>query len=149
MQAYSQDLRERVLWALERGEGPTEIARRLEVSRLWVYQVKKRWAESGERGSHKVGGHRVSRVAAQEEQIRQWIDQKPDLTLAELGERLRQEKGIELKPPALWHQLNKWGLSVKKNAARQRARARGRSAGAGTMASRSRSLGKRPTGLSG
>ena len=28
MQAYSQDLRERVLRALERGDGPVEIARR-------------------------------------------------------------------------------------------------------------------------
>lgn len=42
MQAYSQDLRERVLWAIERGEGPTEIARRYEVGRMWVYQVAKR-----------------------------------------------------------------------------------------------------------
>jgi transposase len=33
MQAYSQDLRERVLRALDRGDRPTEIARRFEVSR--------------------------------------------------------------------------------------------------------------------
>jgi transposase len=44
-------------------------------------------------------------------------------------ERLRQEKGIELKIPALWHQLNKWGLSFKKNSARQRAGARRRALG--------------------
>ena len=31
MQSYSQDLRDRVLWALDRGERPTAIARRLEV----------------------------------------------------------------------------------------------------------------------
>jgi len=37
MQSYSQDLRERVLWALGRGERPTAIGRRLEVSRVWVY----------------------------------------------------------------------------------------------------------------
>ena len=34
MQSYSQDLRERVLRALDRGERPTEIARRFEVSRV-------------------------------------------------------------------------------------------------------------------
>ena len=39
MQAYSQDLRERVLRALARGDRPTEIARRFEVSRVWVYQT--------------------------------------------------------------------------------------------------------------
>src|SRR5579863_8431578 len=36
MQSYSQDLRDRVLWALDRGERPAAIARRLEVSRVWV-----------------------------------------------------------------------------------------------------------------
>jgi transposase len=61
MQAYSQDLRDRVLRALERGEGPTEIARRFEVSRIWVYQVRDRWQKTGERCSLPIGGHRRSR----------------------------------------------------------------------------------------
>jgi len=39
MQSYSQDLRERVLRALARGEGSSAIARRYEVSRFSVYQV--------------------------------------------------------------------------------------------------------------
>jgi len=149
MQAYSQDLRERVLRALERGEGPTAIAERFEVSRIWIYQVKKRLEQSGQRGSLRIGGHRVSRVAAVEKQIRAWIHEKPDLTLAEICERLQSEKGIELKAPALWHQLNKWGLSFKKNAARQRARTRGRAAGAQSVAWRSTRPGKRQAGLPG
>ncbi len=49
MKAYSQDLRERVLRAIERGERPTDIALRYEVSRMWVYQVGKRFQASGER----------------------------------------------------------------------------------------------------
>ena len=114
MQAYSQDLRDRVLGALERGESPTAIAERFEVSRVWVYQVKKRLEQSGLRMSLPIGGHRVSRVAALEEQVRGWIAQEPDLTLAELCQRLQSENGIHLKAPALWHQLNKWGLSNKK-----------------------------------
>ncbi len=46
MQAYSQDLRERVLRALDRGERPTEMARRFEVSRVWVYQGRAGSADS-------------------------------------------------------------------------------------------------------
>jgi hypothetical protein len=34
MRAYSQDLRDRILHALARGDRPTEIARRFEVSRV-------------------------------------------------------------------------------------------------------------------
>jgi len=125
MDAYSQDLRDRVLRGLERGERPTDIAKRLEVSRVWVYQVQNRLQRSGERSSLPMGGHRKSRVADLEETIRGWIKDQPDLTLAEMCERLAK-KGIAIKGPALWHQLDKWNLSFKKNPARQRARARRR-----------------------
>jgi len=70
MQSYSQDLRDRVLWALERGERPTAIARRLEVSRVWVYQVRGREQKTGQRSSLPIGGHRRSRIAAMEPVLR-------------------------------------------------------------------------------
>ncbi len=129
MQSYSQDLRDRVLWALDRGEGPTAIARRLEVSRVWVYQVRRRVQKTGERSSFRIGGHRRSQVAEQESVLRAWIEHEPGLSLAELCERLPGQ-GVAIKVGALWHQLNQWHLTFKKNPARQRARARGRAAGA-------------------
>jgi len=129
MQSYSQDLRDRVLWALARGERPTAIARRLEVSRVWGYKVQGREQRTGQRTSFQIGGHRRSRIAELEPVLRAWIEQEPGLSLAELCERL-VEQGVSIKAGALWHQLNKWNLTFKKNAARQRARARGRAAGA-------------------
>jgi transposase len=125
MQSYSQDLRDRVLRALARGEGPSAIAQRFEVSRFYVYQVRDREQESGVRSSFQIGGHRRSRVEDAEPALRRWISSEPGLTLEQLRERLALQ-GIEIKTGALWHQLNKWNLSFKKNAARQRARARGR-----------------------
>src|SRR5271157_1977003 len=56
VQAYSQDLRERVLRALDRGDRPTEIARRFEVSRIWVIRC--------EAGSKRRGCAPVFRSAA-------------------------------------------------------------------------------------
>jgi len=132
MQAYSQDLRERVLRALDRGERPSEIARRFEVSRIWVYQVRDRAQETGVRSSFQIGGHRRSRVAEREQVLRAWIAAQPDLTLAELQQRLARQ-GVSIKIGALWHQLNKWNLTFKKNLARQRARARRRAGGAARM----------------
>ena len=123
MNAYSQDLRDRALRALERGERPSDIARRLEVSRVWVYDVRNRFRDQGERCSYQVGGHRRSRIAHLEKDIRDWVEAEPNLTLIQLCGRLAQ-RGVQIKIPALWHQLNKWGLSFKKNAARQQARAR-------------------------
>ena len=129
MQSYSQDLRDRVLWALGRGERPTAIARRLEVSRVWVYQVRDREQKTGKRTSFQIGGHRRSRVAEMESVLCAWIKQEPDLSLAGLCQRLAKQ-GVSIKTGALWHQLNKWNLTFKKNPARQRARTRGRAAGA-------------------
>ena len=145
MQSYSQDLRDRVIRALARGDGVVEIAKRLEVSRPWIYLVKKRFEENGSRSSLPQGGNRVSRIAPVEGLIRDWIAKQPDLTLAELCDRLAKELGIALKEPALWHQLNKWGLSFKKNSARQRAGARRRGRGTQTMAARTTLHGKGTT----
>jgi transposase len=132
MYAYSRDLRERVLGALERGERPTDIARRYEVSRVWVYQVRDRFQKTGQRSNLPMGGYRRSRIAGMEQEIRAWIKAEADLTLAEMCQRLA-EHGIEIKVPALWHQLDKWNLSFKKNPARQRARALGRAGGQALM----------------
>ena len=125
MAAYSQDLRDRVLNGLERGEGATSIARRLEVSLRWVYHVKGRYEQNGERTSLKLGGYRRSCVAGMEPQIREWIKAEVDLTLSELSERLA-EHGVVIKVTALWHQLDKWDLSLKKTRSGSRARARRR-----------------------
>lgn len=100
MRAYSQDLRERVLRALERGERPTSIARRLEVSRFWVRLVRGRLASHGLRASLPVGGHRKPRLAGVESTLRSWIKTQPDLTLAEMCQRLAR-LGIAIKGPAL------------------------------------------------
>jgi transposase len=121
MRPYSQDLRERVLRALLRGERPTAIAQRYEVSRVWVYQVQNREQETGVRTSLQIGGHRRSRLADRELVLRAWITAEPDLTLAQLQERLASQ-GLAIKIGALWHQLNRWNLTFKKNPSRQRAR---------------------------
>jgi transposase len=67
--------------------------------------------------------------------LRAWIEQAPGLRLAELCERLA-EQGIAIKIGALWHQLNKWNLTLKKDPARQRARTRRRATGTKGVAAR-------------
>lgn len=94
MHAYSQDLRVRVVGALERGVRPSAIAKRLEVSRVWVYQVKARYLREGKRTGRAQGGYRVSRIAHVQATLRDWISEQPDSTLAQLCERLAEQHGI-------------------------------------------------------
>jgi transposase len=146
MQSYSQDLRDRVLWALDRGERPTAIARRLEISRVWVYRVRDRKQKTGKRTSYRIGGHRRSLVADLKSEICAWIEQEPDLSLAQLCERLANQ-GVAIKAGALWHQLSKWNLTFKKNPARQRARTQRRTASATSMDGSAAEDGRRKAGV--
>ena len=107
MDAYSQDLRDRVVRAWERGERPTASADRFEVSRVWVSQVRNRLTQTGHRSSLPMGGHRRSRVVGREATRRTWLTEPSDLTLAELCTRLAAY-GIAITVPAGWHQLDKW-----------------------------------------
>ena len=128
MRAYPQEFRDRVLAALGRGEKASEIARRLEVSEQYIYSVRDRMILEDERGIRRLGGYRKSVVADRESMIRQWIKAEPDLTLQQMCDRL-EAQGKKLGVSALWNQLNRWGLSLKKNTARQRARTGRRAAG--------------------
>lgn len=122
MRAYSQDLRDRAIQALGRGESLASISRRLEVSWQWVSSVRDRLVLHGQRCPQRVGGHRRSRVAGLQGELQDWLKADPGLTLQAMCERLANQHGVIIRGPALWHQLNRWGLSLKKNPARQRAR---------------------------
>ena len=113
MHAYPQELRDRVIDAWLRDEPVTDIACRLEVSRSWAHKVIRRFQEDGNRCSAQMGGHRRSRVADMQQEISEWIRAVPNLTLAQMCERLAMQ-GVQLTPPALYQQLKKWGFRYKK-----------------------------------
>lgn len=125
MVIFSQDLRDRVLKGLKNGERVSSIATRLDVSERWVYLVKLRYERYEESTPRQVGGYRQSVLAGQEQQIRGWIEEQPDLTLSQLCERLAED-AVNISVSALWYQLDNWGVTFKKNPARLRTGARGR-----------------------
>lgn len=121
MRAYALDLRERVLRARGQGHSAQEVARQFSLSKRSVERYWRRYQETGQATALKMGGHRRSRLAAHDATLRAWIDQQPDLTLSELQQRCRVELQVRLGVTALWHRLERLGLSYKKNTARRRA----------------------------
>lgn len=95
MNAYSQDLRERVLRAWERGERPSDIARQFEVSRMWVYSVQQRWQATGNCCALRMEGYRRSWLLPWESTLHCWVTEQPDLTLAQLCQRLAKQRGVD------------------------------------------------------
>jgi transposase len=115
------DLRERIVAVRERGESAAEVARRFGVSKRSVERYWNLQQQNGSVAGKRRGGYRRSVLEGHDERLRQWIEKEPGLTLAQLGERIRRQLRKKLGTTALWHRLERLGLSYKKNAARRRA----------------------------
>src|ERR1700679_2205778 len=122
MRPLSQDLRQRIIAARQRGAGTGEVCKRFGVSRK---SVERFWNQHGLTGAcqpKQIGGYRRSRLGKHDRTLRRWIAEQPDLTLGELQKRCREKLEVSIGITALWHRLEQLGLSYKKNDARRRAR---------------------------
>lgn len=106
--AYSQDLRDRVIRAYERGMPTAEIARVFDVSPAWARRVKQRLRDSGEASPRKTGSPGVRKV--DRERLAALVREQPDATLKELRERL----GVRCGESTICTVLKTLGLSFKK-----------------------------------
>ena len=90
MRAYSNDLRERIVAAVERGElSIRQIARQFSVSLSCVVRLLQRQRRTGSVQPKPHGGVPPRKLdAAAEARLRELVRAQPDATLAELRERL-------------------------------------------------------------
>jgi transposase len=106
---YSQDLRQRVLGAYDRGKQTKEIAQTFGISPAWARRVKQVRREENRTSPLPMGGVRVIKIDL--EQLRKLVEQQPDATTAELHQRLGAERCSE---SAVGMALLRLGLSFKK-----------------------------------
>jgi transposase len=122
MRPLSQDLRQRIIAARERGAGTGEVCKRFGVSRKSVERFWKQHCRTGVCEPKQIGGYRRSRLEKHDRTLRRWIAARSDLTLGELQKRCLEQLNVAIGITALWHRLERLGLSYKKNDARRRAR---------------------------
>ena len=111
------DLRRKLLFAYDQGEGTLEdLASRFLVSVGWAKKISAARNRTGqaERLVHKPGRKPAVGAEAQQ-QVRTWFVQQPDLTLAEVQQKLLSEAGVSLSLPQVWKLLRKLGLRLKKS----------------------------------
>ena len=106
--AYSQDLRDRVLAAYDRGMVTSQIAEIFAVSPAWARRIRQDRRESGRTTPRPMGG--VRRVKIDPDRLRQLVQQQPDATLKELRDRL----GVVCAESAICMALKRLKLSFKK-----------------------------------
>jgi transposase len=122
---YSDDLRARVVAAIEVGATRPEAAEQHEISLSSVGRYLRRKRETGSVSPAQFGGYKGYALAAHEEQIREWVTEQPDITLAELAARLAKQK-IKVGLSAIARFLRHLRLTYKKKSARRRAGSTGR-----------------------
>ena len=88
MEAYSMDLRRRILKDVDAGMSTRAVATKYDVSESWVRRLKQRRRECGEVAPRSSRNHRQPKWLAVADQLQALIDQKPDITLRELREAL-------------------------------------------------------------
>ena len=131
----SQDLRDRVIAAVDGGMSRNAAAERFGVAVATAVRWVRAWRTEGLPTPYPKGGDlRSQRIEAHRDAILAAIDAQVDITLVELSALLRERHGASFAPSTIWRFLDRHGITFKKNGARQRAgAARRRRAPAGLV----------------
>ena len=115
MRPYSQDLRERVIAALEAGETQAEVAERFEVHKSTLEKWWYRYQATGTCAAlpHQSGPER--KLKSCEDFIRAEVKAYSDATLEEFCERVAQVKGVIASPSMMCRELQILKLPRKKS----------------------------------
>ena len=113
---YSQDLRDRVLGAYDRGMRTKEVAETFNVSPAWARRVKQRRRELGRTAALPRGGARLVKIDM--DRLASLVSEHPDATLGELKARLN----VECCETAICRALGRLNLTFKKRRSMLRSR---------------------------
>ena len=105
---YSQDLRDRVLAAYDRGMRTAQIAEVFCVSPAWARRVRQRRRETGETSPRKMGSPGVIKI--DRARLTELVRERPDAT----GPELRSRLGVECTDSAVYQAHHELGLTLKK-----------------------------------
>jgi transposase len=113
--AYSQDLRERVMAAVDSGTGAYAAAAIFRVSVSYIYKVLGRRERIGETSARPWAGGPKPKLAGYDQALCARVMSKPDATLAELQAWLMAEHDLKISIGCLWKRLRELGLTLKKS----------------------------------
>ena len=120
----SNDIRERLVSAVDSGLSRRSAARRFGVAASTAIKWVDQWRRTGDVGPRPQGGdHRSHRIEAHAEEILALVDEMPDVTLAEIAAHLDETHGLTVAQSTVWRLLDRHGMTFKKNRARGRATA--------------------------
>ena len=117
MRAYSLDLRQKVVAAVERGDSTIEeVASTFGVGQTFVKKMLRQHRETGDLRPRPHGGGQTARLSDQHlKLLRQEVVRSHDKTAAALRDHLEERASIIVSRPTVSRALSRLGLSRKKN----------------------------------
>jgi transposase len=113
--AYSQDLRDRVIDAVDReGMSRRAAAARFGVSESSAIKWVQRFEQNGSRAASKMGGYLRSRLEPHREFLEALRGEKADITLQALCDRLLAERGVRAETSMMSRFFRRIGVTLKK-----------------------------------
>ncbi len=120
--ALSNDLRRRIVQAVDGGMSCRAAATRFQVAPSTVVRLIGRWRRHHSYAPSPRGGDKRSgRIEAFRDDILSQIDAQVDITLAEIAGYLQRVHGVRFSLSTIWRFLDRHKQTYKKNRARQRA----------------------------
>ena len=110
---YSQDLRDRVVGAVEAGSSARAAGRVFGVSESTAVKWVQRWRRTGTVAAKRMGGYARSPLEDHAALVLGFIAERPDLTIEEVRAALRA-RGIGAGHGSVWRFFNRHGISFKK-----------------------------------
>ena len=132
---YSDDLRERVVAAIESGDTREEVAELYNMALSTVGGFIKRKRETGSVSLDKFGGYKTFSLEPHTGLVQELVAEQPDRTLAELRDRLAKEQ-VMVSQSAISRFLHHINLTFKKKPTRGRTRSARRRRGPSGLAER-------------
>src|SRR5260370_36360051 len=111
---YSDDLRERVVAAIEAGYTREEVAELYNMAWSTVGDFIKRKRETGSVSPGKFGGYKTFTLEPHTDRVKELVAEQPDSTLAELQVRLAKEK-VKVSQSGISRFLHHINLTFKKS----------------------------------
>ena len=121
---YSQDLRDRVIGAVEGGSSARAAGRVFGMSESVAIKWVARRRRTGSVAAKRMGGYKRSPLDAHADVLLGLVADRPDLTVEEIRAELRA-RGIHTGRGSVWRFFGRHRISFKKNRARRRAGPRG------------------------
>lgn len=116
MKAFSQDLRERVIQAIQQNEETqVEIAEHFKVSLSFLEKLWRRWRTSASCAAKPHAGGPVRQLKDHTATLRAAVAQQPDATLPELGACVVAAQGPAVSSATLCRELQRLDLPLKKS----------------------------------